>query len=288
MIHQNSITSFEQLSFKAGLSQSEKVYHALEILGPQTDRELGSSTGIPYHLIPRCRGPLMSFDSIKQAGSKTDPITNRTVSVWATTKSLDQAASARASEAVRQVMANAPSQSVQSGGLFGLLVAVALCLLPFQAEAKTIVVKQTVRTVYAKEVKTVKLVEKKVEKKKVADKVSIVPPTYSPLTDSKIEVAKMIRDTFPDNARTMIAIAMAESGLRCEAINHADTNGVQSVGLFQINDGRYFTEQDIANLTTCSHNLERAKQKYTSQGLSAWGAFTNGAYRRYLWIFETI
>lgn len=287
MIHQNSITSFEQLSFRAGLSQSEKVYHALELLGPQTDRQLGSSTGIPYHLIPRCRAPLLSFDSIKQVGSKTDPVTNRTVSVWATSKSVDRAESQRASEAVRQVMARAPSQ-VLSGGLFGLLVAVGLCLSPFQAEAKTIVVKQTVRTVYAKEIKISKSVEKKVEKKKVTDNVSIVPPVYSSLTDSKIEVAKMIRDTFPDNARTMIAIAMAESGLRCEAINHADTNGVQSVGLFQINDGRYFTEQDIANLTTCSHNLARAKQKYTSQGLSAWGAFTNGAYRRYLWIFETI
>lgn len=175
MIHQNSITSFEQLSFKAGLSQSEKVYHALEILGPQTDRELGASTGIPYHLIPRCRGPLVAFDSIKQAGSKTDPITNRTVSVWATSKSIDQADARRASEAVRQVMANAPSQSVQSGGLFGLLVAVALCLSPFQAEAKTIVVKQTVRTVYAKEVKTLKSAKPaKMAEKQVVNKSDVV------------------------------------------------------------------------------------------------------------------
>lgn len=165
MIHQNSITSYEQLSFKAGLSQSEKVYHALELLGPQTDRQLGSSTGIPYHLIPRCRGPLMSFDSITQVGSKIDPVTNRTVSVWATSKSVDRAESQRASEAVRQVMARAPSQ-VLSGGLFALLVAVGLCLSPFQAEAKTIVVKQTVRSSYAKVTPT----PKKPEPKKMAEK----------------------------------------------------------------------------------------------------------------------
>lgn len=178
MIHQNSITSFEQLSFKAGLSQSEKVYHALELLGPQTDRQLGSSTGIPYHLIPRCRAPLVAFDSIKQIGSKIDPVTNRTVSVWATSKSVDRADAQRASEAVRQVMANAPSQIVQSGGLFGLLVAVALCLAPFQAEAKTIVVKQTVRTIYAKEIKTVKSAKPaKMTEKQAVNKLEIVHST---------------------------------------------------------------------------------------------------------------
>lgn len=94
--------------------------------------------------------------------------------------------------------------------------------------------------------------------------------------------AELIREAFPEDAQRMIAIAMAESGLRCGSINHQDSNGVQAVGLFQINDGRLFSAQDIANLTTCSHNIERAKQKYNSQGVTAWGAFTSGAFYKYL------
>lgn len=94
--------------------------------------------------------------------------------------------------------------------------------------------------------------------------------------------AELIREAFPNDAQRMIAIAMAESGLRCGAINHRDSNGVQAVGLFQINDGRMFSDEDIANLTDCRHNIERAKQKYSSQGPYAWGAFTSEAFLKYL------
>lgn len=94
--------------------------------------------------------------------------------------------------------------------------------------------------------------------------------------------AELIREAFPQDAQRMIAIAMAESGLRCGAINHRDSNGVQAVGLFQINDGRVFNDEDIANLTDCRHNIERAKQKYSSQGPYAWGAFTSEAFLKYL------
>lgn len=104
--------------------------------------------------------------------------------------------------------------------------------------------------------------------------------------------AELIREAFPNDAQRMIAIAMAESGLRCRSINHNDSNGypeghplyirVQAVGLFQINDGRVFSDEDIANLTDCRHNIERAKQKYSSQGPYAWGAFTSEAFLKYL------
>jgi len=113
-------------------------------------------------------------------------------------------------------------------------------------------------------------------------------PVYAELPEFKKEVARKIAQEFPAHAREMIAIAMAESGLRCEAINHTDSNGVQAVGLFQINDGRWFSEQDIVNLMDCNHNIERAKQKYQSNKLAPWGAYWNGAYQRYLWIFDEI
>lgn len=94
--------------------------------------------------------------------------------------------------------------------------------------------------------------------------------------------AELIREAFPQDAQRMIAIAMAESGLRCDPPRNIDTNGYLSLGLLQINDGRMFNAEDIANLTDCRHNIERAKQKYRSQGLTAWGAFTSGAFYKYL------
>lgn len=172
MIHTNSITSFEQLSFKAGLNQSEKVYHALEILGAQTDRELGVSTGIPYHLIPRCRKPLQTFDSITQLGSKIDPETGRTVAVWATTKSVEAAKSLRSAEAYRGAMARAPKIEQVVGGLFAALI---IFVSPIKTHAKTVVITQTVRSVYAKvEVKAPKMAEKQaINKPKVTPLVSL-------------------------------------------------------------------------------------------------------------------
>lgn len=111
---------------------------------------------------------------------------------------------------------------------------------------------------------------------------------YTELPEFKKEVARKIRDNFPDNAREMIAIAMAESGLNCGAINQRDSNNVQAVGLFQINDGRWFNEQDIANLTNCDHNIERAKTKYRNGGLNPWGVYWSGSYKKYLWVADEI
>lgn len=113
-------------------------------------------------------------------------------------------------------------------------------------------------------------------------------PVYAPLPDFKKDVARKIKDAFPSDARNMIAIAMAESGLNCGAINKMDSNGVQAVGLFQINDGRMFSEQDIQNLKDCDHNIERAKMKYNSSGLRPWGVWHSGAFLRYLWIYDQI
>lgn len=108
------------------------------------------------------------------------------------------------------------------------------------------------------------------------------------LPDFKKEIARQIKQAFPQDAREMIAIAMAESGLNCDRINGMDSNGVQSVGLFQINDGRWFTQDDIANLSDCNHNIERAKTKYSYGRFNPWGAYWNKAYQRYLWIYDEI
>lgn len=124
--------------------------------------------------------------------------------------------------------------------------------------------------------------------KVVSPSPALVESVYAEFPEFKKEVARKIRDNFPQNAREMIAIAMAESGLRCEAVNAMDSNGVQAVGLFQINDGRWFTPEDIANLTNCDHNIERAKMKYRNGGLSPWGVWHTGAYLKYLWMYDQI
>lgn len=126
---------------------------------------------------------------------------------------------------------------------------------------------------------------------------SRTPNTHTPpqaktervvLPEFKKDVARHIKAAFPDDARIMIAIAMAESGLNCAAINHKDSNGVQAVGLFQINDGRIFSVADIHNLQDCTHNIERAKSKYAYGRFSPWGVWHSGSYQKFLWIYDEI
>jgi soluble lytic murein transglycosylase-like protein len=85
----------------------------------------------------------------------------------------------------------------------------------------------------------------------------------------------------------MLAIAQAESGLNPQAYNpewHYDRNGNKvcqgSYGLFQIACVNY--EGDPANLFDPELNIEIAKQVLTSQGIKAWGAFTDSRYLEYM------
>jgi hypothetical protein len=98
---------------------------------------------------------------------------------------------------------------------------------------------------------------------------------------------------FPDPALAA-AIAMGESSGRTNAggpsdsRRHLDSNGRWSVGLMQINalDGPApGTGRDgisLAALEDPSTNMAKAFQIYQQQGYGAWGAYTNGSYRRYM------
>lgn len=97
---------------------------------------------------------------------------------------------------------------------------------------------------------------------------------------SQAEVKGMLAQTgWPLNLiETMSAIVMGESsGYACAH----NTSGENSVGLGQVNlnaHHQYTQEQmcdPIQNLTAC-YSI------YRSQGFRAWGAYTNGSYRRYL------
>jgi SLT domain-containing protein len=72
----------------------------------------------------------------------------------------------------------------------------------------------------------------------------------------------------PDEATTMVAVAMAESGGRPAVVN---STGEYSTGLFQINtDPRANDDLAYMDLTDPLQNAQAAKIVYDRQGLQAW------------------
>lgn len=115
-----------------------------------------------------------------------------------------------------------------------------------------------------------------------------LPVSPSPETSLETSSEKLIKEVFGDKADIAIAIAKAESGLNPEAVGdlhitfekNGETMGM-SCGIFQIRilEGR----PDCETLKNPKENIEYAKRIYDSRGdFSAWSAYTNGAYLKYL------
>lgn len=81
----------------------------------------------------------------------------------------------------------------------------------------------------------------------------------------------------------MSAIAMGESSGRTDAVNDGSgTNSIEySVGLFQINT-RVHKNFTVEQLKNPEINAREALRIYKSQGLRAWGSYTDGRYKRFL------
>lgn len=98
----------------------------------------------------------------------------------------------------------------------------------------------------------------------------------------------LIKEVFGDKAEIAIAIAKAESQMNPEAVGDKhiefERDGVtmgHSCGLFQVRvlPGR----PDCETLKDPKKNIEYAKRIYDSRGdFTAWSAYTNGAYKKYL------
>lgn len=85
----------------------------------------------------------------------------------------------------------------------------------------------------------------------------------------------------PKLAPLMAAIAEAESSGRTDNVNPNDNGGTQSsFGLWQISTGTH-TPPD-PNWMDPDVNARLAIGKLKSQGLTAWGTYTSGAYKRFL------
>ena len=82
-------------------------------------------------------------------------------------------------------------------------------------------------------------------------------------------------------AALMAAIAEAESGGNPNATNPTDNNGTQtSWGLWQISLGNH--SEPSPNWNNPLINAQLAIGKLESQGLTAWGTYTSGAYKAFL------
>jgi hypothetical protein len=82
------------------------------------------------------------------------------------------------------------------------------------------------------------------------------------------------------NCKTALAIAKAESGLRCNATNN-NTNKSKDSGLFQINSIHKAKYQG-KDIFDCKTNIDVAYQIYQSSGWNPWVAYWSGSYKRHL------
>ena len=104
-----------------------------------------------------------------------------------------------------------------------------------------------------------------------------------------IYTAKQVQDLlrqvgFPeDKIVLMCAVCRQESGFNTNAINDGSgTKSVEySVGLFQINT-RAHKNYTVEQLKNPIINASEALRIYKTQGLRAWGGYTDGGYKKYL------
>lgn len=116
----------------------------------------------------------------------------------------------------------------------------------------------------------------KVEAKEVS------PAPTIPLEES---VEAHIQRLWGERANIAIAIAKAESGMNCKAVNGSNSNGSIDRGLFQINSIHNY---NVSDLFDCHKNIDIAykiylqKQSWTGDGFQAWSVYNNKRYLKFL------
>ena len=100
------------------------------------------------------------------------------------------------------------------------------------------------------------------------------------LSNAELEGLWLTAGGDSEKAELMASIAQAESGGNPNAVNPTDNGGTQtSWGLWQVSDGTH--NEPVPNILDPLVNARQAVEKLRSQGLSAWGTYDSGAYRRY-------
>ena len=93
---------------------------------------------------------------------------------------------------------------------------------------------------------------------------------------SPLTIEDKIRQTFPERAELMLAIANCESGLNQEAVSHT-----RDFGVMQINEATWHEtalEMNLDYKGSVDDNLELARHIYETQGLEAWVCYTDYIY----------
>lgn len=100
----------------------------------------------------------------------------------------------------------------------------------------------------------------------------------APKVEEEKSIEEKIAETFPENPALMIAIAKAESGLDPMATNR-NTNGTRDIGLMMVNSVHGYDDIKMLNV---DENLKASRSIYDKQGITAWSAFNNGSYKKFL------
>lgn len=104
---------------------------------------------------------------------------------------------------------------------------------------------------------------------------------------AKTYIEQLIVETFPEDPVVALAVAKAESGLHPRATNATDNHKVcrGSYGIYQVG---CIHGSSVENLYNVEYNIKKAREIYderkarTGNGWLAWGAYTNGSYKKYL------
>jgi hypothetical protein len=171
----------------------------------------------------------------------------------------------------------------------------AFLLLPMQTHAYTVTLHRTISTPFAKTSGSYHLNTKTLPSKKEKASIStqntasagIVPSLHQKPAKTQImshsvdssSVTELICNVFGKNCKIALAIAKAESGLRCDAIGDGSLNP-KSYGLFQIR--AFWNRPPPEKLLDCYENIKYAHEIFNYSGWSPWSAYTNGSYKNHL------
>jgi len=115
-----------------------------------------------------------------------------------------------------------------------------------------------------------------VSDKKPITSFQIRPSDSMPSPTPTKSVEERICQKFKENCQEAIAIAKAESGLRCDAVSPTNDHGV-----FQIN-AVHFPKFKGKDPYDCDANIEVAYEIYKRQGFYPWTVYRTGSYKRFL------
>lgn len=84
------------------------------------------------------------------------------------------------------------------------------------------------------------------------------------------------------DCKTAVAIAKAESGLRCDAQNVNKGTNSLDLGVMQINSVHLKKGWKVADLLDCHKNIDLAYEIYKGSGWGAWSTYNNKSFKRFL------